>query len=316
MLRHQVAVLPRQVTQPRGGLGRPRRAGRTRAAAAPTDPARVVRPARNAAALAPRPGPTPLELPTPAWPPDSGGRASAPGAAAGQGDPDLGLPSHPRRAVPAWLQGQDRGQHRLGHPAPRWRRSRADAGGADLAAVPASPGQGRAGRRLRHRRHRLLAAAVRAVRDRGGQPPGPPAWGDTASSRGVGDAAGPQPGHGPQAPRRPVPVSHPGSGCEVHRRLRRRLYHRGDPGAHPRRCGRHGPTPTRSGGRAPFGGRCWTACSSSEADSCVRCWPSTPTTTTFTVHTAPWSRPHRSDPYNRLPPCRLGPSGDEIALAG
>ena len=28
------------------------------------------------------------------------------------------------------------------------------------------------------------------------------------------------------------PVSHSGSGCEVHRRLRRRLHHRGDPGAH------------------------------------------------------------------------------------
>jgi hypothetical protein len=55
-----------------GGLGRPRRACWTRAAAAPTHPARVVRPARNAAALASRPGPTPLELPAPAGSPGCG----------------------------------------------------------------------------------------------------------------------------------------------------------------------------------------------------------------------------------------------------
>jgi putative transposase len=54
----------------------------------------------------------------------------------------------------------------------------------------------------------------------------------------------------------------------------------------PRRYGRRGPTPTRSGGWAPFGGRCWTGCSSSEADNCDRCWPSTPTITTFTARTA------------------------------
>jgi putative transposase len=54
----------------------------------------------------------------------------------------------------------------------------------------------------------------------------------------------------------------------------------------------------------------------SAAGSCGRCWPSTPTTTTFTVHTGPWGRPHRSDPSNQLPSCRLRPSDDEIALAG
>jgi putative transposase len=36
----------------------------------------------------------------------------------------------------------------------------------------------------------------------------------------------------------------------------------------------------------------------------------------FTVHTAPWSRPNRSDLPSHLPPCRLGPSDDGIALVG
>jgi putative transposase len=59
-----------------------------------------------------------------------------------------------------------------------------------------------------------------AVRDRGRDSPGPRARGNSASSRGVGDPAGPQPAHGPQRSRRPVPVSGPGSGHEVHRRVR------------------------------------------------------------------------------------------------
>jgi hypothetical protein len=99
-----------------------------------------------------------------------------------------------------------------------------------------------------HRGHRLLAAAVRVVRDRSGQPPGPRAWGDTASSRGVGDAAGPQPGHGPREPRRPVPVSGPGSGMRSSpSRSTRSLLPRGS-GCCTRRCGRRGRTPMRSGG--------------------------------------------------------------------
>src|SRR4029450_6151354 len=128
-----------------------------------------------------------------------------------------------------------------------------------------------------------------------GHPPGPRAWGDTASSRGVGDPAGPQPGHKPGGPHRPVPVSHPGSGCEVHRRLRRRLHHRGIQVL---------TTPVRAPRANTYAER-WVGTVRREvldrmlisaAGSCGRCWPSTPTTTTFTVHTAPWSRPHRSDP--------------------
>jgi hypothetical protein len=83
-----------------------------------------------------------------------------------------------------------------------------------------------------------------------------------------------------------------------------------------RRCERCGPTPARSGGWAPCGGRCWTGCSSSDADIWCRCWPSTPITTTCTVRTVPWVKRLRSGPPNQLPSCRLGGSPGEIGLVG
>jgi putative transposase len=50
------------------------------------------------------------------------------------------------------------------------------AGGTHLAAVPPSPGQGCTGRGLLHRRHGAPAAAARPVCDRDRDPPGPCAW--------------------------------------------------------------------------------------------------------------------------------------------
>ena len=82
------------------------------------------------------------------------------------------------------------------------------------------------------------------------------------------------------------------------------------------RCGRHGRMPTRSDGSGPFGVRCWTGCSSSGADSCSRCWLSTPITTTFTVRIVPWDRCHHSGLANPLWSCRLGLSSGEIGSVG
>ena len=82
------------------------------------------------------------------------------------------------------------------------------------------------------------------------------------------------------------------------------------------RCGPRVRTPMRSGGWARFGGRCWTGRWSSDVGSWCRCWPSTPTITTSTVHTVPWARRLRWGPSNQLSPCRLGGSCDEIDSVG
>jgi hypothetical protein len=79
-----------------------------------------------------------------------------------------------------------------------------------------------------------------------------------------------------------------------------------------RRYGHHGPTPTRSDGWRPLGGSCLTGCWSSDAGSCGRCYPSTPTTTTATARTARWGRHHRSSPTDQLSWRRLGGSSDKI----
>src|SRR6266516_4735706 len=201
MLRHEVAVLRRQETHPRVHW-----AGRAGAAAAPSSLAGPVHPAADAAGMASRPGPTPLDLPPSAWPSGSGGRAPRVGAAAGQGEPDLGY----RRvhgelcrlgyrdrigASTVWTILQRAGVA----PAPTrsaltWRQFlRAQAKG--VLAVD-----------FLHRGHGVPAAAVCAVCDRGRDPPGPCARCHTAAGGGVGGQAGPQPGGGPRGGHRSVPV--------------------------------------------------------------------------------------------------------------
>src|SRR5215204_2666671 len=72
------------------GLGQPRGAGRAFADAASPNLAGAVRATGHAAALAPGPGSAPLELPTAGWSSRRGAGAPGSGAAAGQGEPDLG----------------------------------------------------------------------------------------------------------------------------------------------------------------------------------------------------------------------------------
>src|SRR4029453_511475 len=78
------------------GLGCPCGAGRTRPPAASPELEQVVRQARDAAALASRSGATALDLPTPAWSSRRGAGDPRSGVAVGKGEPDLGLPPHPR----------------------------------------------------------------------------------------------------------------------------------------------------------------------------------------------------------------------------
>jgi putative transposase len=79
---------------------------------------------------------------------------------------------------------------------------------------------------------------------------------------------------------------------------------------------RRGRTPMRSGGSARYVVSCSIGSSSSHAGSYGLCWPSTSTTTTCTVRTAPWGRRRRSGRASQRSWCRLGGSYDEIGSVG
>jgi hypothetical protein len=154
-----------------GRLGRPSPAGWARAAAAPPGLAGLVRSAGNAAGVASRPRPTPHQR----------GRRSvaaelyAPVLRLARENPTWGIAASTASCADSAARS---GQHRVDNPAARRGCSGTQAVGAHSAAVPASPGQGCAGGGLVHRGDGVAAAAVRAVCDRGGDPPGPCARGD------------------------------------------------------------------------------------------------------------------------------------------
>jgi hypothetical protein len=93
----------------------------------------------------------------------------------GQGEPPLGLPAHQRRAATAW-HARLGNRHRH-HAAPPRAQPGATADGHHLAGVPAPAGRRDRGVRL-HRGFDLPAAVVCAVLHRTGHPPGPSGWRD------------------------------------------------------------------------------------------------------------------------------------------
>jgi hypothetical protein len=177
-----------------GRLGRPGGAGWAGAAAAPSGLAGLVRPAGDAAGLASGPGPTPLDLPHQRGRPAVATEVRALVLRLARENPTWGYRRiHGELCRLGFRIG---GEHRVDDPAARRRSSGTQAAGRFMAASPASPGRRCGSRGLLYRGYGLAAAAVCAVCDRGGEPSGLPARGDSASSRGVGDTAGPQPAHG------------------------------------------------------------------------------------------------------------------------
>jgi hypothetical protein len=122
-------------------LAGPRRALGAGPAAAHAAPAPSIRGAADDAALASRAGQMALDQTTSSAraASDSTG-AAPPDPAVRGGEPDVGLPAHPRGTNPTWTQG--RTEHGVAAPqAGRYRPGTASRG-LDLAAVPVRAGQG------------------------------------------------------------------------------------------------------------------------------------------------------------------------------
>src|ERR1700722_8715792 len=161
-----------------------------------------------------------------------------PGAAAGAGDPSLGIPQSPRRAVPA------RPPHQRGDGAADLARPAAQAGAAErghlLAGVPARAGRWLAGLWFLPYRLDLPQALVCAGRHGGEDPAGARPGRDRSPGRRVDRPAGPESAHGSRRSDRLLPFPDPGPGPQVPRCLRRDLRWRGrddgqDPAAEPAR---------------------------------------------------------------------------------
>src|SRR6266511_1484776 len=95
------------------------------------------------------------------------------------------------------------------HPASPPSRAGAPPPRPDLDAVPARPSRRHPRVRLPHRRNDRPDQAVCAVYDRVGPPPGPHGRDHRSPDRRVGHAGGPRPADGPGRTRPPVPVPHP-----------------------------------------------------------------------------------------------------------
>jgi putative transposase len=202
VLRHEVAVLRRQVMRPKPDWADRAvlRAGQVAASGAAVPAARH---ARDAAGLASAPGRTFMDLPEPAWAPGDQPGDPRPGAAVRAGEPGVGIPQGARRTGPArpLHQRVDGAADRAGPSPP----AHSPPSGHLLAGFLRTPAGGLLACGFLHvdtifrtRRHVLF---VMHVATRRGHIPRRdlPGWR-------LDRPAGPQPPQGPQRPDRPVPV--------------------------------------------------------------------------------------------------------------
>ena len=106
----------------------------------------------------------------------------------------MGVSQDPRRAGRVGSEG--RRVNRMGDPEGQWRRPRAAADRADLAAIPTLPGRRDPGLRLLHSRSARRHPGPRPSRDRARDPADSHPRSHAAPNRGMDQPAGPQPNHG------------------------------------------------------------------------------------------------------------------------